>query len=294
MVRRLPVLLFVALAECSPAPRTTAPALDRGESVVVFNHAFAAVDAETVEALASSDDVRAVGATESRTTTGTTGTWSGFYLYGRETFLEFLAPSADHREGSTGVGLQVENVGALDALARRLAAAKYPLEANEQSMKLPEGRTIPWFRYLTPAGWPDAAAIDVWVAENHSSFMAYRLAPRAVDPNDVSRRTYLSTKYAPERLLENVVAVGIRAPEADRDRFGAAMTAFGWRTRRDGASVIAEHGDATVTVTAGAGPAGFTELRLALTRDAAPRDVRVGRSTLTLGPGRTARWTFDP
>jgi hypothetical protein len=259
----------------------------------LFNHAFAVVDAETTQAFASSEELRAFGATESRTTTGTTGTWSGFYLYGRETFLEFFQPSRDYPEGKTGIGLQVERVGALDDLASRLAAAKYPLEVDEQSMKLPEGGMTPWFRDATPAEWPDTVAVDVWVAENHRSFMAYRLAPRAAEPNDISRRTYLSTKYAPERLLENVIAVGIRAPEADRDRFAAAMAAFGWRTRREGESVIAESADTTLTVTASREPAGLTEVRMALTRDAPPRDLRLGRSTLTLGPGRAARWSFD-
>jgi hypothetical protein len=294
---------LLGAAACSPAPRSNAPLADNGvhenvehganASAVFFNHAFAVVDAETAKAIASSEDVRAFGATESRTTASASDSWSGFYVYGRETFIEIFAPSPDYPEGKTGLGLQVERIGALDEMVKTLAAAKYALQADERSMKLPDGSLIPWFRFATPATWPDAMPVDVWVAENHPSFMAHRLAPRAVEPNDISRRTYLSNKFATSQLLENVTGVTIRETEADRDRIAAAMTAFGWRLRREGETVIAESGDTTITIAASREPPALMELRMVLTRETAPRDVRLGHSTLTLGPGRAARWTFD-
>jgi hypothetical protein len=295
----LVLVLVLGAVACAPSPRTTAPIADQrapahDANIVFFNHAFTVVDAETAQAIASSEDVRAFGATESRTTTGATGTWSGFYVYGRETFLEFFAPSAENVEGRSGLGLQVERVGAVDELVKTLAAAKYPLQVDEQTMKLPDGSKIPWFRFATPSAWPDAMPVDVWVAENHASFMAHRLAPRAVEPNDISRRTYLSTKFAPDRLLENVVSVAIRASEVDRDRIGAAMTAFGWRVRREGESVIAQDDETTFTIAASREPAALMELRMVLTRDTSLREVRLGHSTLTLGPARAARWSFEP
>jgi hypothetical protein len=293
-------VLLVGAASCIAAPSVPrerepgiAPAPATTTVPVLFNHVFAQLDAETTAAITRSEIIAALGATETRTSHGTTETWTGFYIYGRETYVEIFGPHMGGAEGRTcGIGLSVERVGALDALRATLRNAGITLDLDQQDMQTPDG-TIPWFRIGGVAGWPEEGPLSLWIGETFPSFMERRLAPRRVDPGDISRRTYLSTKFDEARLLEAVSGVRMRMPEAERDRFEAAMNAYGWSRRREGASVIAEGHGATIRVTGDAARRGLEELQMRLGRDVARREARIGRSTLTLGPGRDASWTFE-
>ena len=75
---------------------------------VFLNHLYVVPDLETYDAIASSDALRELIVVEERTTVRRDLTYTGVYLYGRDTYFEFLKPSGAFPEGSSGVAFGVE------------------------------------------------------------------------------------------------------------------------------------------------------------------------------------------
>jgi hypothetical protein len=69
-----------------------------------LNHFYATVDAETVAAMRESAFVKRFANLEVRTTKGTLSTWTGTYLYGRETYAEVFGPGDFEISGKPAPG----------------------------------------------------------------------------------------------------------------------------------------------------------------------------------------------
>jgi hypothetical protein len=260
---------------------------------VVLNHLFFVLDAETAGAVEADSQLAAFAATEKRTSATTDGrSWTGFYLYGRETYLELFGPNDSDAPGAVGIGLAVERIGALDRMRDRLAAEGTAFEVWQEEM-LKDGERIPWFRAGGLKSWPDKGPLDLWIGEVVPSFMARRLAPRAVAAGDISGRTYLSIHYDPGRMFEDVCGARIHVDPVERDRFAAAMKIYGWQVKLDGDAAIAEGAGVRLVVIADKLQRGVEELCLRLRRDGDGAERAIGRSMLRLGPGAKATWRFQ-
>jgi hypothetical protein len=245
---------------------------------VHLNHAFSVLDADTFTAIQENEFVTGeLAATRSRTTHADHGeSWTGFYLYGRHTYLELFGPGATAGpEGTCGIGLGVDHPGELDALATRLAAEGHPLKTGLRT-RVEDGKETPWFRMGYFPDDPDGGGLTMWVMEY---------------ANGSDRETYLRPRQVPGRLLVEVRGVRMAMPALDRAHFAAEVTRFGWVVRLEGDSVIAELPEATVRVDLGPRPA-LLELRLELAHPVPHRELHLGRSTLVVGPGSEAVWHF--
>jgi hypothetical protein len=276
-------ILFVGLLSACAHPQIADP--------VYFNHLFTVLDGDTAAAIEADALVKTLGAIEKRTTSSGDKTWTGFYLYGRETFLELFGPGDPSGPGASGIGLSVERIGALDRLKSRLQSQGAALSVDREDM-VKDGVKIPWFRVAGLASWPDEGPLALWIGETVPSFMARRLSPRTVAAGDISRRTYLSTQFDGRQLLENFCGAHIRMPVVERERFAKAMRAYGWRVRREGEAVVAEDGSVQLVVVGDPLSRGLIELCLRLSRDGDGAEHHIGRSVLRLGPGRTGTWRF--
>ena len=122
-----PLFAAAALAlasACTASFQGTAP----NAQVAELNHLFAALDPVTAEAIRNSEYLRRFANLEVRTTTGARATWTGRYLYGRRTYVEFFAPGdfqINDRPapvGAWGVALSGDRPGFNAALKTRLEA----------------------------------------------------------------------------------------------------------------------------------------------------------------------------
>ena len=263
---------------------------------VELNHVVANLDSETSEAIAKSAFLREYfAAVEQRTSATADGdSWTGFYLYGRDTSVEIFAPAPSFPPGEGAVGLGVDEQGGLAQLSLMARAAGRPFESHMVKKQEPDGRVIPWFMSGTISPERKEAPFGVWVMEYQPAFMAARFAGTSHDPNDVSRRSYLSTRYRPERWLENVSGAHFLTPARERDEFADTLAAYGWQVNRQGNDAIASNADVELRVTADANRAGLVELRFVLNRSVERRELALGHSTLTVGPGTGAVWHFAP
>jgi hypothetical protein len=274
----------------------TARATPSDDGRVDFSHLYGVLDQETADAVLATGYLSDVFTkTERRTTSADGETWTGFYLYGRETFVELYGPSgADFPPGATGIGLSVDRLGGLERVAGRLEAGGIKA-ALALRQKEADGKSIPWFRYLNLTPDPNLAAFTLWVSESMPEFMAQRLAPTVVAHDDVSRRTYLSTQYQPDHLLVDVRVVELIVSPSDGQAFAAAMTALGWPVRREGSLLLAEGPGTTLRVEESATQRGLKRLEFSLSWSVARQEVPLGsHSTQVVGPWTTASWIFTP
>lgn len=268
-----------------------------GAQSAFLNHSYTVLDAETAAAVAHNAYLRRFGAFQKRTTSNGETTYSGYYLLGRQTYLEMFPPAAlpapDDRAGASGLALSPDVAGAIGGIKRRMTAlgADDPLDVVQT--KEVDGEQIPWFRVVAPTTTYRAAF--PWVMEYRRSYFA---DPRTHSepgngPDDVSRERYNPDTYR-RRLMRDVVSVDLGAPSADLPAMATTLRAAGLRVTERRGEVCGAGRSERVTVRAvPRARAGWQEIGFRL--NGAPGEVHaepIGNSELEVGPGPTATWRF--
>ncbi|MFJ8331744.1 DUF5829 family protein [Streptomyces sp. NPDC094437] len=302
---RIVMVLAVALVGAVEGGTRTARAEEGrapdGRQLLFFNHTYGVFDRETADAIEHSDYLREFANFQIRTTTGTGGErWTGRYLMGRETYLELFGvgdvPGQDGTLGSAGLGLSTEYAGDLATVTRRLPdeGVADPV-AFRQTRDFGDGVPVPWFdAVFTDAGYD---AFGAWGMEYLPEYFA---DPRgdtqpARYPGDVGRERYLSDGYR-DHLMRDVTSVRLAATAGDLADTVPLLRAGGFDVRTlTGGAVLARGGGTTIRLDpVTRDRAGLRQLELSLNRPLKDRhEQRIGHSTLTVGPGSGAVWTFD-
>lgn len=275
------------------------PPSDR--QLLFYNHAYGVLDRETADAIEHSTYLRDFANFQVRTTTGTGGqTWTGRYLMGRETYLELFGagdlPGQDGAVGAGGMGVSVERSGDLATVIRRLRnqGNADPIEFR-QTRDFGDGIPVPWFDAVLTTDQYDA--FGAWGMEYLPEYFA---DPRSKTeppnyPGDVGRERYLSDDYR-SHLMRDVTSIRLAVTERDLANTVPLLRAGGFVVRPvPGGGIVAQGGGTTIRLdTAPRDKAGLRQVEISLNRPVTYRhEERIGRSTLTVGPGTRAVWTFD-
>ncbi|MER6943982.1 DUF5829 family protein [Nonomuraea sp. NPDC000554] len=295
------VALAVAVAGGATAARADESQPQPDRQLLFYNHAYSVVDKETADAVEHSDYLRKFANFELRTTTGGGMTWTGRYLKGRETYLELFAvgdlPGQDAEFGSAGLGVSTERAGDLATVTERLKALgianPFPYR---QTRDFGDGVKVPWFDTIRTTG-DQYDAFDPWAMEYLPEYFAdprSKTEPESF-PGDVGRERYLPDDYR-DHLMRDVTGIRIAVPARDLANTLPLLRAGGF-------AVQSLPGDGAVAVSGGTSiqldsvprdQAGLKQVHLSLNRPVAYRhEERIGRSTLVVGPGARAVWTFD-
>ncbi|MBK6010611.1 DUF5829 family protein [Streptomyces sp. MBT53] len=268
--------------------------------LLFYNHSYGVFDRETADAIEHSDYLRDFANFQVRTTTGTGGqTWTGRYLMGRETYLELFGvgdvAGQDGTLGSAGLGLSTERAGDLATVTARLKdeGVADPIEFL-QTRDFGDGVPVPWFDAILTTTEYDA--FDAWGMEYRPEYFA---DPRGNTeppryPGDVGRERYLSDDYR-THLMRDVTSVRIAVTEGDLADTVPLLRAGGFTVRTvAGGGVVAKGGGTTIRLdVVPRANAGMQQVDMSLNRPVKDRQVeRIGNSTLTVGPGSRAVWTF--
>ena len=270
------------------------PATQRGEGQVAFlDHVMVVTDAETAAAAADSPVLNDLGRLVVGTVESDGRTWTGRYLFGRRTYVELFGPDDldDADRSAAGLGLSTRTPGALTTLVDRAADDGIRLASGQRSIDK-DGQTSPWFDYAQPddAGLDRAGpTFEIWVME----FLT--------DPNDLRLREskYLEWTsrtdpgHPEEPVVSEVVAVEIDVSPERADDAASVLRAAGFTVTASTGLVLARDADSTISLRIAGGDEGVRRIRFALTGTARERTThRIGRSTLTIGPGASAEWVF--
>ncbi|MET8999959.1 DUF5829 family protein [Amycolatopsis sp. NPDC004169] len=274
------------------------PTVAEERQLLQLNHCYGVLDAVTADAVAASEYLRTFAGCHPRTTTDDSRTWTGWYVMGRTTYLElFRAGDVPGREaalGSAGVGLSVESAGELAAVAGRLPELGVPTPVERRHPRdFGDGVLIPWFRAVYTTQIYDA--FRVWGMEYEQSYFA---DPRSgsgpeAHPGDVGRERYLDSYRRSPHLLD---FTGVRVAVTADDLAGSVplLRAGGYTVREGPGGVVAEGGGAVLRFDAvPRAAAGLRQVDMALVEPMPlVHSEEIGNSTLTVGPGQRAVWTF--
>lgn len=288
-----------AVAITATAALTAAPtaAATGTEQVAYLNHTYTVLERPLADAIAASDYLKRFGVYQERTTSNGQITYTGLYLLGRETYLEMFAagalPPPDDEVGTTGLALSTDRAGDIDVVTERLRALGADPFTFTQTRGF-DGEQIPWFDVTAPVTSYEAGFS--WTMEYLPSYFddpRTGLDEPAERPGDVSRERYLGDDYR-TRLMRDVVGVDIALPQADIDAFALTLRAGGFHVRDTPVGVVAV-GRGTVfrLEPSTEAEAGWQRIVFTLNEPAARQHVEhIGDSTLTVGPGAVAVWTF--
>lgn len=275
--------------------------LSTGRQLLFYNHAYGVLDRETADAIEHSRYLRVFANFQIRTTTGADGhTWTGRYMYGRETYLELFGvgdlPGQDGALGSTGMGISTERAGDVTAVLERLREQGIidPIEFR-QTRDFGDGIPVPWFDAVFTTDQYDA--FGAWAMEYLPEYFA---DPRSeteppAHPGDVGRERYLTDDYR-YRLMRDVTEIRLAVSERDLANTVPLLRAGGFVVRpvADG-GVVAHGGDTTIRFDAvPRDRVGLRQVEMSLNLPVPFQDEEtIGNSTLVVGPGPRAVWTFD-
>jgi hypothetical protein len=294
--RKLMVLaasVAVAIAGIVPAQAESPP----HQQLLFYNHAYGVVDRETADAVEHSAYLREFANFEVRTTTGADGeTWTGRYLYGRETYFELFGVGdlPDSPLGAAGLAVSTENDGDLATVVERLAAEGVADPAEFlQTRDFGDGVPVPWFDAIFT--FDEYDTFGAWAMEWRPEYFA---DPRgntgpASYPGDVSRERYLPDGYR-DHLMKDITAIRIAVTSLDLDNTVPLLRAGGFVVRTVPSGVIAVRGGTTIRLDAvPLAQVGLRQVEFSLNRPVPRHEEQLGQSTLVVGPGARAVWTFQ-
>jgi hypothetical protein len=270
-----------------------------GRQLLFYNHAYGVLDRETADAIANSAYLREFANFQLRTTTGAGGqTWTGRYLLGHETYLELFGvgdlPAPDDNFGSTGMGISTERAGDLATVIGRLKAMGIanPIEFD-QTRDFGDGIPVPWFTAVFTSDQYDR--FGAWAMEYRPEYFA---DPRGNTeppnhPGDVGRERYLSDDYQ-NHLMRDVSGIRLAITARDLANTVPLLRAGGFVVVTLPTGAVATRGGTTLRFDAvPLAEVGLRQVEFALNRPVAHRhEEHIGRSTLAVGPGQHAVWTF--
>lgn len=273
------------------------PAQAEERQLLFCNHAWGTFDRATADAVEHSAYIKKFADFEVRTTTGADGRkWTGRYLRGRETYLELYGVGdvggPDGELGSAGLGLSTEHDGDLDAVKARLrAAGRQPIDFT-QTRDFGDGKPVPWFDavFLTER-YEKFGAWGMEYREEYLDDPRSKVGP-ARFPGDVSRERYLPDEYQ-NRLMRDITLVHLAVTAADLAHTVPLLRAGGFAVLVDADGVVASRGGTTMRFDeVPKGRTGLKRVEFALNRSVPLQVERLGTSTLVVGPGKRAVWTF--
>jgi Family of unknown function (DUF5829) len=260
---------------------------------VFFSHFYVDLDKDTYHALQECSRILSLADHELAHKTDGHAEYTGFYLRGRHTYMEFFGdplPEGD-RPGNVGVGLWVEQKGGVQLINERLRKS-FGDQAKTASTTYPTGNgTVPWYTatYVDEDRSNDILA--TWIAETDSGYLAAR-HPGSPVREPLSREQYLSWDFKPDRLLDDVIGLKLELPPQEATLLSRELAIAGWQViDAPGGAYTATGPDMKISVMVANGRGGLRQADLRLRHAVGKEHHQVGAATLDLG-GRFGRLVF--
>lgn len=259
---------------------------------VYLNHFFVALDQASFDALRKSPQVDALAHVVERHTIAGKDEWTGFYVQGRQTYMEFFGAlnlPEGTRLGDTGLGLSVERAGGVSAIAARLRTVfGKRIEITTTPRTTPTG-TIPWFTSVELKN-DEPVSLETWVMENDPNYLA-TVHPGAKIENPFGREQSLSWYFLPDHQLDNVTGITAALNPAETAQLATELKLIGWPVRTQGKGFVADGPDLKLIVLPAGARTGIQQVDLRLRRSVAKQDISLGNIELILD-GDTGHLVF--
>jgi hypothetical protein len=288
----MPFVLCACAAIALPSPTTS------------LNHFYAVVDDTTAAAIKTSAFLREFANVSINTVTANGGeTWTGRYLRGRQTYAEFFASSdlsapEPTMVGAVGIAVGGDVPGVFAAAENRLREMAVPAATTVRTRRFGD-REVDWFRQVEMA-WPHEnpadRALSIYAMEYIAAYFDEPEARKepAESPDDaISRERYLDDLYR-GHAMRDITALEAAVTRDDFSRMEPLLRAAAFDLSRSDDRVEARGADVTLSFRfVRRESIGLRRVDFVLNAPVrTARSEPIGHSTLTVGPGARARWTF--
>lgn len=279
-----PILLSLFPLSASFAADTLPP--------VFMGHFYVALDQTSFDALRKSPEVAALAHVVERHTVAGKDEWTGFYVQGRQTYMEFFGAQnlpEGMRVGDTGLGLTVEQSGGVSAIATRLRSGyDKKVEIWTTPRTTPTG-TIPWFK-STYIKSDIPQSMETWFMETDPNYLA-TVHPGDIIKDPLSREQSLSWSFLPDHQLDNVIGITTALKTAELAQLATELKLIGWSVRSQGEGFVATGPDLKLTVRPAGARTGIQRVDLQLRRSVPKQTLALGNIQLLLD-GNTGHLLF--
>lgn len=271
--------------------------VSNSEQFVFLNHFFVVVDEPTYEAIQASDYLREFfSVTEERVTERNDASYSGYYMYGRNTYFEFLTESLNPWESA--IILSGDAEGAME----RVKGSQIPqlYIGTTPITREFEGRQVPWFSIAGNLGYPERREFGVGIMEYHPSYLSEYYPMKEPRSRGVSREEVL-TRYASilgesqeDRILNDVVGITVSVTPTERSALLRFFGSLGFDSVTEGGYDVLKGSDFELRITSIPNAMSrITEVRLELETDPAEsRTFRFGANSILRISDGEAVWSF--
>jgi hypothetical protein len=276
-------ILFVFLVSAYPGDPMPA---------IFLNHIAVVIDQASYDALRSSPQVAILAEVHERHVVSGNRNWSGFYMDGRQTYIEFFgtaAPPDGMHLGDSQFNLSVEEPGGVLAIAARLRTTfKERVEVVAVPRSLSD-RVVPWFTGTGIKG-PGLEAMDIGFMEFDPGYLV-ALHPGSPVEHPLMRQQYMSWDFRPERPLDDLVGITAALNPSDMAQLATELELVGWAVQRGGRGLVALGPDVKLTVVPAGTRSGIQQAELRLRHSVPKQDIALGSASLLL-EGNTGRFVF--
>ncbi|WP_237066825.1 DUF5829 family protein [Microbulbifer guangxiensis] len=261
-----------------------------------LNHLFAVLDQETIQAIEQSKYLPEFIEYEKLVVTAEGGeSWTGRYVSGRSTYVEFfsLGDYGGYKVGDVGLAISPEVVGGIDSIERYLVKSGASFSRNMRRRNF-DGVEVDWFHTVGLDAKSDR--VTFWAMEYVPSYLdnpAAKKEPPEGEGDLISRERYLGDEYR-EKLVRDVSYVAFNMEKHAIDQVMPMFLAGGYKVAKvDGKTRMIGQEEEIVLIPAEKGRHGLAELKFTLNSPVKAQHVeRIGNSELRVGPGLLAVWKF--
>lgn len=217
---------------------------------VSFNHLYVVLRNEDLRAIQQSDFVKKeLAAFEIRTSTGSSETWTGTYLYGTDSYIELFdtASYTNAPLGSIGIGFSVDRLKDLEVL-QSLLTEKYPVASFVQEKETGTGK-IPWFHglYIDDSVFYQQSAFGFWMmAYDTAYFNHYKFS---YQDDLLTKETYLKRfeENRKGKIIQRFDGAVLNLTAYEQEYFSKFLLEAGF-TKKDASVFTSQDGHFTFTL----------------------------------------------
>lgn len=291
------MLLFLILASL-PVMGDELP--NDGRPQVFLNHVIVHLDSITYAAVGNSDFLTsAFGSCDVKTVTADSGqsSWSGTYVTGQNTYIEFFNVGQRDNIGFSAIGFGVETQGGIARLSEHCTRSGITNFISFVRRREINGVDLPWFEGLGIVTEDTTVRFTTgtWVMEYRREYMAAKFPNLTPDSIEVTRRLYNSESYRNDLLLQDIIEIELAVNEPDYSKLLNDLGLYGYKIEQDEETARAIGLEMNVILRPKSESlAGICRIRFALTDKPYEQHTEVfsDRSKLVLNPDSTADWFF--
>lgn len=274
---------------------------------VYLNHFWLIVDSASYQDIVESDFIRNEFAHfEERTTVvNNNESYSGAYVYGKNTYFEFFnesnIPESMLAGLTSGIAFGVEKKGEIKIIQQKLKDYKnsmYFVRSRELN-----GIQIPWFAMSAVFYGEATPDVMFWAMEYHEEFLKKWHAHLSPSKSGITRRDILERYKAKivepnrpkDRILKDVIEVNLQLNQKDQETLLGELAVFGFTFSQKGSKKICTGPDLKIIISPiNSGDGKITGIKMSI-HSAQNKETSFSfgkNSRLVVHTDKTATWTF--